>query len=98
MEFNAKLYGGHRGARYVYVLPCLPGIMCANSTANRKFWREMLPRMKYRNPSISMTVSRHNDPDGPSLLHIYTNNKASTQISGDETVCPSPTPPSPNLT
>lgn len=32
----------------------------------------MLPRIKYRNPSIPMTISRHNDPDGPSLLHIYT--------------------------
>ncbi|KAL1792750.1 mitochondrial 54S ribosomal protein mL61 [Alternaria dauci] len=38
----------------------------------RKFWRNMLPRMKYRNPSIPMEVARHNDPDGPSLLHIYT--------------------------
>ncbi|KAH6643708.1 hypothetical protein C7974DRAFT_3884 [Boeremia exigua] len=26
----------------------------------------MLPRMKFRNPSIPMTVSRHIDPQGPS--------------------------------
>ncbi|KAF2036162.1 hypothetical protein EK21DRAFT_52887, partial [Setomelanomma holmii] len=52
MEFNTKLYGGHRGAR--------------------KFWREMLPRIKYRNPSIPISINRHTDPDGPSLLHIYT--------------------------
>jgi large subunit ribosomal protein MRP49 len=32
----------------------------------------MLPRMKYRNPSVPMTIARHNDADGPSLLHIYT--------------------------
>ncbi|KAL5118932.1 hypothetical protein ACEQ8H_003061 [Pleosporales sp. CAS-2024a] len=38
----------------------------------RKFWRNMLPRLKFRNPAIPMQISRHNDPDGPSLLHIYT--------------------------
>jgi large subunit ribosomal protein MRP49 len=32
----------------------------------------MLPRIKYRNPSVPISVARHNDPDGPSLLHIYT--------------------------
>ncbi|KAI5376044.1 hypothetical protein J4E82_005290 [Alternaria postmessia] len=37
-----------------------------------KFWRNMLPRMKYRNPSIPIEIARHNDPDGPSLLHVYT--------------------------
>jgi large subunit ribosomal protein MRP49 len=32
----------------------------------------MLPRMKFRNPSVPMTVAKHTNPDGPSLLHIYT--------------------------
>jgi large subunit ribosomal protein MRP49 len=45
-------------------------------TTNRKFWREMLPRIKYRNPSVPIEISRHNDADGPSLLHIYTAAKA----------------------
>jgi len=100
MEFNTKLYGGHRGARYAFTVtykptpqilkqetnPCCfykvetpsiePGIRCftrhhANPT-HRKFWREMLPRIKYRNPSIPISISRHTDPDGPSLLNIYT--------------------------
>lgn len=31
----------------------------------------MLPRIKFRNPSVPITIARHNDPDGPSLLHIY---------------------------
>ncbi|KAF1943098.1 hypothetical protein EJ02DRAFT_453621 [Clathrospora elynae] len=66
MEFNAKLYGGHRGAR--------------------KFWREMLPRIKYRNPSIPIEISRHNSADGPSLLHIYTSTK--TQPTADSTNSP----------
>ncbi|KAH9865292.1 hypothetical protein IAQ61_009239 [Plenodomus lingam] len=55
MEFNTKLYGGHRGAR--------------------KFWREMLPRMKYRNPTVLMEIHRHTQADGPSLLHIFTHTK-----------------------
>ncbi|OWY44983.1 wd40 repeat-like protein [Alternaria alternata] len=41
-------------------------------SALKKFWRNMLPRMKYRNPSIPIEIARHNDPDGPSLLHVYT--------------------------
>ncbi|KAF2711984.1 hypothetical protein K504DRAFT_464089 [Pleomassaria siparia CBS 279.74] len=39
----------------------------------RKFWRDMLPRIKYRNPSVPMEVARHKDKDGPSILEIYTN-------------------------
>ncbi|KAF1917105.1 hypothetical protein BDU57DRAFT_517593 [Ampelomyces quisqualis] len=37
----------------------------------RRFWRTMLPRIKFRNPSVPITIARHHDPDGPSLLHIY---------------------------
>ncbi|KAI4666620.1 uncharacterized protein J4E79_002659 [Alternaria viburni] len=53
---------------------------------NRKFWRNMLPRMKYRNPAIPMEVARHNDPEGPSLLHIFTATK--TQPSAGSTNSP----------
>ncbi|KAF2185183.1 hypothetical protein K469DRAFT_707965 [Zopfia rhizophila CBS 207.26] len=38
----------------------------------RKFWREMLPRIKYRNPAIPIQISRHNDANGPAKLYIYT--------------------------
>ncbi|KAH7117043.1 hypothetical protein B0J11DRAFT_538182 [Dendryphion nanum] len=38
----------------------------------RKFWREMLPRLKYRNPALPIEVLRHKDANGPSLLKIYT--------------------------
>ncbi|KAF9698529.1 hypothetical protein EKO04_003430 [Ascochyta lentis] len=69
MEFNTKLYGGHRGAR--------------------KFWREMLPRLKFRNPSISMQVSRHNSPEGPALLHIYTKSTPNTPNGSANTSVPS---------
>ena len=46
--------------------------------AYRKFWREVLPKIKYRNPSVPIQVSRHMDADGPSVLHIYTADPASS--------------------
>tara|TARA_R110002003_G_scaffold191_20_gene14874 strand:+ start:9870 stop:10319 length:450 start_codon:yes stop_codon:yes gene_type:complete len=39
----------------------------------------MLPRIKYRNPSIPISIARHTDPDGPSLLHIYTTSASPKQ-------------------
>jgi large subunit ribosomal protein MRP49 len=56
-----------------------------------KFWREMLPRIKFRNPAISITIDRHTDPNGPSLLHIYTKTPLSTPTALDPTAH---TPPS----
>ena len=32
----------------------------------------MLPRIKYRNPALPISINRHAAPDGPALLHIYT--------------------------
>ncbi|KAJ4991083.1 hypothetical protein SVAN01_03433 [Stagonosporopsis vannaccii] len=69
MEFNFKLFGGHRGAR--------------------KFWREMLPRIKYRNPSIPIAINRHNSPDGPALLHIWTKAASNTPDGSSNTSIPS---------
>jgi large subunit ribosomal protein MRP49 len=60
-------------------------------TLSRKFWREMLPRIKYRNPSVPISITRHNDPDGPSLLHIYTRTNPATQ-SPSTSAPPSATP------
>lgn len=37
----------------------------------------MLPRIKYRNPSLPISVTRHDDPNGPAYLHIYTSATAS---------------------
>ncbi|KAH7356861.1 50S ribosomal protein-like protein Mrp49 [Rhexocercosporidium sp. MPI-PUGE-AT-0058] len=37
----------------------------------RKFWRNCLPRLKYHNPAIPMTVNRTNDQSGPALLTIH---------------------------
>lgn len=68
-------------------------IECGNQIINsnkilthsyRKFWREMLPRIKYRNPAIPIQISRHTDPAGPSLLHIYTATKGSQAAQNAE--------------
>ncbi|KAF2130916.1 hypothetical protein P153DRAFT_395319 [Dothidotthia symphoricarpi CBS 119687] len=56
----------------------------------RKFWRDMLPRIKYRNPAIPIEVARHKDPSGPSLLHIYM--KSAAASTSTSTSPPTPTP------
>lgn len=61
------------------------------NTLSRKFWREMLPRIKYRNPSIPIQVSRHDDAEGPCLLHLYT---ASTSSQPATSATSTSTPPS----
>jgi large subunit ribosomal protein MRP49 len=52
----------------------------------------MLPRIKYRNPAVPISISRHNDPDGPSLLHIYTRQQPQAQPSSHSTSVPTPNP------
>lgn len=37
----------------------------------RKFWRNYLPRLKYHNPAVSMTVNRTKDQDGPAILTVF---------------------------
>ncbi|KAJ5544632.1 hypothetical protein N7535_006975 [Penicillium sp. DV-2018c] len=37
----------------------------------RHFWRKCLPRLKYHNPGIPMTVTQTSDQKGPSALTIY---------------------------
>ena len=37
----------------------------------------MLPRIKYRNPALPISVTRHDDPNGSAYLHIYTSPAAS---------------------
>lgn len=46
------------------------------TTITRHFWHKILPRIKYRNPALPISINIHNDPDGPSLLHIYTRQPA----------------------
>ena len=37
----------------------------------RKVWRKYLPRLKYHNPAISMTVNRDRDQGGPAILTVF---------------------------
>lgn len=37
----------------------------------RKFWHNYLPRLKYHNPAVSMTVNRGTDQEGPATLRVY---------------------------
>ncbi|KAM5488631.1 hypothetical protein MaudMau93_004166 [Microsporum audouinii] len=37
----------------------------------RKFWRLCLPRLKYYNPAVGMTVKQLDDEAGPAILSIY---------------------------
>ncbi|MCJ1353109.1 MAG: hypothetical protein MMC33_003094 [Icmadophila ericetorum] len=37
----------------------------------RKFWRNCLPRLKYHNPAVSMTINRTTDQSGPATLSIF---------------------------
>jgi large subunit ribosomal protein MRP49 len=52
----------------------------------RKFWREMLPRLQYRNPGVPMTITRHLDPSLPATLTIFYRQPAATST----TTSPSP--------
>lgn len=38
---------------------------------SRRVWRYYLPRLKYHNPAVSMTVSRSHDQAGPATLSVF---------------------------
>jgi large subunit ribosomal protein MRP49 len=58
----------------------------------------MLPRIKYRNPAIPISIARHTDPDGPSLLHIYTRQVTATQAPNTTPSAPPSATPNPQTT
>ena len=37
----------------------------------RKVWRQYLPRLKFHNPTVSMTVNRSTDQAGPATLTVF---------------------------
>ncbi|KAK2757671.1 hypothetical protein FQN54_004640 [Arachnomyces sp. PD_36] len=39
----------------------------------RKFWRICLPRLKYHNPAVPMTVKQTKEPADPAVMSIYYN-------------------------
>jgi large subunit ribosomal protein MRP49 len=40
-------------------------------TPFRKFWRNCLPRLKYYNPAVPMTVNRTTNQTGPALMTVH---------------------------
>ncbi|KAF6816869.1 hypothetical protein CSOJ01_02800 [Colletotrichum sojae] len=37
----------------------------------RRFWREMLPRLKYHNPAVPMIVNRKHNNEGSAIMSVY---------------------------
>ncbi|KAG7054108.1 50s ribosomal protein mrp49 [Colletotrichum scovillei] len=37
----------------------------------KKFWRDMLPRLKYYNPAVPMIVNRKNNNEGAAIMSVY---------------------------
>ncbi|OAX84363.1 hypothetical protein ACJ72_01279 [Emergomyces africanus] len=58
----------------------------------RKFWRICLPRLKYHNPALAVTVKQTGEQEGPAILSIYFNNKADAASSEETAANPLPTP------
>ena len=56
----------------------------------RKVWRQYLPRLKYHNPAVSMTVDRSHDNAGPATLTIFFAPSGSTSTASASS-SPSPT-------
>ncbi|RAL03780.1 mitochondrial 54S ribosomal protein mL61 [Aspergillus ibericus CBS 121593] len=61
----------------------------------RHFWRNCLPRLKYYNPAVPMTVRQTDQQDGPAALTIYFSERASnaaTLLAGKVTDQHAPEP------
>ncbi|KAI9751924.1 MAG: hypothetical protein M4579_005835 [Chaenotheca gracillima] len=54
----------------------------------RKFWHKCLPRLKYHNPAVSMTVNRTTDQKAPATMSIFF---SSPSRSDSPTAAPTPT-------
>ena len=47
----------------------------------RKFWHQFLPRLKFHNPGVSMTVNRTSDQSGPATMTIFFLSKNNPDLS-----------------
>jgi large subunit ribosomal protein MRP49 len=68
MDFAQDIEDGHYGPRYVSLTQISELEL---RYTPRKFWRNCLPRLKYHNPAIPMTINRTNDQLGPALLTVH---------------------------
>ncbi|KFY74689.1 hypothetical protein V501_02765 [Pseudogymnoascus sp. VKM F-4519 (FW-2642)] len=53
----------------------------------RKFWHSCLPRLKYHNPTVSMTLERTTNQEGPALMTVYFDDatQPETPVAGTQT-------------
>lgn len=79
MEFAYKLKDGHFGPRYVAQRKMGTQSLIEN---DRKFWHLYMPRLKYHNPAVSMTVKRVDKQDGPALMTIHFTDAESAANTG----------------
>lgn len=61
----------------------------------RKFWRNALPRIKYHNPAIPMTVTRTKDQTMPATLVLSFGRTTASSIVRDRSSLPAMTPSAP---
>ncbi|KAH0544847.1 hypothetical protein FGG08_001076 [Glutinoglossum americanum] len=52
----------------------------------RKFWREHLPRLKYHNPAVAMTVSQTTDQSGPATMTIFYTSSSTITVPSTSTL------------
>lgn len=75
MDFALKGHDGHVGPRFVYLQLREQEL---GSVFVRKFWRLYLPRLKFHNPAVPMSISRTANQEGPALMTIHFNDEPST--------------------
>lgn len=79
MEFARRVDGGHFGPKFVCPPLREPHHLSSRNTKlttsfpiiHRKFWRDMLPRLKYYNPAVPMIVNRKNNNEGAAIMSVY---------------------------
>ncbi|ROT43395.1 hypothetical protein SODALDRAFT_327595 [Sodiomyces alkalinus F11] len=52
----------------------------------RRFWRDMLPRLKYYNPAIPMIVNRKETNEGTAVMSVYFRKDDAPVAAGQEPV------------
>lgn len=93
MDFAFKMYDGHMGPRY-FIHHALDHMFEKTNGDIRRFWRECLPRLKYYNPTVSMTVSRTENFEGPALMTVHfaeTTAATSPEANSSTSTEPAPT-------
>ena len=67
MKFAKTINDGHMGPRYIWSALVWKRLLITV----RKFWHNMLPRLKFHNSAIPMTVTRTDDNAGPAVLSVF---------------------------